>query len=616
MDAFWYFARGMLRYKRLIAVAAAAALLDAACAFAGFGLLMGLMDVMFAAGSTDVTFADLVRQKLAEEDLQRWVGDHTALADRLPADKFEGFAVALGVVLIVALFGSLFRFTHQFVTLTLTQRVLMRVRQRVFHRVLHAPMAWVWQTGTADTMSRVVQDSARMSRGFTALMGKAVRESLMGVAFLAWALIIDWKLSMIFVVGVIPIAVCIKQFGKRIRRASKYALRRYGLMIGAMQESMQAAPVVRTHNAEGYERRRFNRINRELYAQEMKARTAKALASPVIELIALVGVIVVTLVAAYYVFNGAADGPDMLMVLLSLAGAGMSVKPLANLNNDLQESAAGAVRLKETLEQPAEAHRSEDWKRPALPRHRQSVVFEGVSFTYPGADTPALRGFALDVPHDQTVAIVGPNGSGKSTTLSLLPRLIAPTAGRVLIDGHDIAAHSLRSLRKQLAIVTQHTIVFEGTIADNIAYGRRHTKRDAIVAAAKQAHAHDFIVQLPDGYDTKLGEGGAGLSGGQKQRLCIARAILRDPSILILDEATSQIDAESEAKIHAAMKTITAGRTTFIIAHRLSTVVDADVIVVMDAGRIVDTGRHHELLQRCELYQSLVRHQMAGPEAA
>ncbi len=619
MPAFWHFARGLLDYKRWLAVAGGAAVLDALCAFAGFGLLIGLLDFMFGdAAAGGESFAEIVRGKLTDEALVGRIGDWSGVADSLPSDLFTGFAWVLGGVLLVAMIGSVFRFTHQFITLTLTQRVVMKARQRAFFRVLHAPMEWVWSHGTADTMSRIVQDSSRLSRGLTAIMGKAVRETLMGVAFLSWALIIDWKLCLIFVVGVIPIGICIKQFGKRIRRASKYALRRYGLMIGAMQESMQAAPVVRTHNAEGYERRRFHRINRELFAQEMKARTAKALSSPVIELIALTGVVTVTLVAAFYVFRGDAEPGHMLMVLGALALAGASVKPLANLNNDLQESAAAAVRLKETMDQPAEAHRAADWKRPALPRHAQRVTFEEVSYAYPGGDgdagsaEPALSGFSLEVPHGQTVAIVGPNGSGKSTTLSLLPRLIEPTRGRVLIDGHDIAGRSLRSLRKQLAIVTQATIVFEGTIAENIAYGQRFRSREQIVAAATMAHAHEFIVKQPEGYDTVLGEGGTGLSGGQRQRLCIARAILRDPAILILDEATSQIDAESEAKIHAAMQQITRGRTTFIIAHRLSTVVDADVIVVLDGGRIVDRGTHGELLERCGLYQTLVKHQMAG----
>ncbi|MEM6459650.1 MAG: ATP-binding cassette domain-containing protein, partial [Planctomycetota bacterium] len=246
--------------------------------------------------------------------------------------------------------------------------------------------------------------------------------------------------------------------------------------------------------------------------------------------------------------------------------------------------------------------------------HRREIVFEDVWYRYPGAEAErfAVEAVDLTVAYGQSVAIVGTNGSGKSTLMNLLPRLTEPTRGRVLVDGVDIAGVSLRSLRGQLAAVTQQSVMFAGSIADNIAYGRRHTPRQDIVAAAKAASAHGFVMSLPDGYDTKLGEGGKGLSGGQRQRLCIARAILRDPAVLILDEATSQIDAESEAQITEAVNRAKRGRTTFVIAHRLSTVVDCDQIVVMDAGRIIDRGTHEQLLGRCAIYQTLVRTQLAA----
>ncbi|MFW6033262.1 MAG: ABC transporter ATP-binding protein, partial [Phycisphaeraceae bacterium] len=291
---------------------------------------------------------------------------------------------------------------------------------------------------------------------------------------------------------------------------------------------------------------------------------------------------------------------------------GASFRPLANLNNDLQEAAAAASRIREVLELPVEpnvrgSHRE---GRPVLPRHRESVRFDHVSYHYPGSETPALEGVDLEVAHGENIAIVGPNGAGKSTLLNLLPRLNEPSAGRVLIDGKDIAKVSLRSLRRQIAVVTQQTVLFEGTIAENVAYGQRHIPRERVVTAAKAAYAHEFIDRLPAGYDTHLGEGGAGLSGGQKQRLAIARAILRDPAILILDEATSQIDAESEARINRALAEFREGRTTFVIAHRLSTVVDADRIVVMVDGQIADQGTHGELLGRCPVYQTLTQTQL------
>jgi ABC-type multidrug transport system fused ATPase/permease subunit len=478
------------------------------------------------------------------------------------------------------------------------------------------PWDLLQQAGSADHLSRVVSDTSKLGIGLTALMGRAVRDTLMGGVFLTWAVLIDWRLTLLFMVGIIPIGICIRKLGKRVRKASKAALQQYARMVGSLQESMQAADVVRVHNAEGYERRRFSRVNRRVYGEEMKARTARALSSPVVELIAMACVMAVATVAAWYVFRTPGGEPArMLGVLAALGAAGASLRPLANLHNELQAGSAAAGRLMELLALPTERDQVDADHGVMLPRHERAVSFDAVTYHYPDAIEPALDAVTLDVQQGQTIAIVGPNGAGKSTLVSLLPRLIEPASGRVLIDGHDVGEATLRSVRQQMAVVTQRSVLFAGTIAQNIAYGRRHANRDQVEQAAKAAFADDFIARLPGGYDTLLGDGGTGLSGGQKQRLCIARAVLRDPAILILDEATSQIDAESEARIAEALRRLRRGRTTFVIAHRLSTVVDADRIVVMEAGRIVDQGRHDELVQRCDLYRTLAGSQLA-PAAA
>jgi ABC-type multidrug transport system fused ATPase/permease subunit len=333
----------------------------------------------------------------------------------------------------------------------------------------------------------------------------------------------------------------------------------------------------------------------------------------VIELVGIIGVMGVSLLAARLVLS--ADGPtaaDMLKVLGFLGLAGTSLKPLANLNNNLQAASAAATRLRELIDMPVEAVGPEaaEAAGPALPRHQAYVSFENVTYTYPGASVPAVAGVDLTAQHGQTVAIVGPNGSGKTTLLSLLPRLLEPETGRIVIDGQDISAVSLKSLRTQMAMVTQRTVLFRGTIADNIAYGHPEASDADIRAAAASAMADEFIATLPEGYDTYLGEGGAGLSGGQQQRLAIARAILRDPSILILDEATSQIDAESEQRITEALSRLRVGRTTFVIAHRLSTVIDADQIAVMQGGEVVARGTHAELLESSAVYRGLTNSQL------
>ena len=614
MKDFWHLAREMGRYRGMLLLALIAALLDATTAFAGFGLLKGVIQTTF---QNKMPLQDAVRDALSDPTVQAWVGDLTGLARLIPADLFLGFMVALLAVIPLTLFGSSMRFTHAALSYTVGLRSVMRIRQRAYFHMMHVPADLPDEIGAADRLSRLMSDTSRLGRGFGTLMGKAVRDSMMGLVFLGWALITDWQLTGIFLLALPVVGVAMKKFGKKVRKASKGSLQQYAEMTQAAQESMQSPTVVRVHNAEGYERRRFNAINRAVFNQEMNARTARALSSPVIDLIALVGLIAVSLLAGWYVFRqGSAQPQDVFWVLIALGLAGGSVKPLSNLNNDLQDASAAARRVVEILNTPVEPNPRGAFKDPAfgapLARHHASVVFENVSYRYPGADDLALRGIDLTLPHGCSAAVVGTNGSGKSTLLNFVPRLTNPTEGRVLIDGVDLATVRLRSLRDQISMVTQQAVLFEGTIADNIAYGRRETPRADIEAAARAASAHEFIALLPGGYDTDLGEGGAGLSGGQKQRLCIARAVLRDPAILIMDEATSQIDAESEARIAAAVRQLRAGRTTLTIAHRLSTVVDCDPIVVMSDGRIVDRGTHGALLERCAIYQTLVKNQLTG----
>jgi len=616
MSDFWHFAKRLLRYRRLLGLGLSAALLDALCGFAGFGVLLWLIRTFFRTESegaeTVHSVHAIVSEKLANPTLQQWVGDVTWLATYVPESRFGGFAFLLGVILVLALIGSVMRFTHQISIVTVSLRTIMGIRKDAFHRLIHTPMPALLSHDSSDNLSRVVRDAAAMGRGFTTLFAKAVRDVLTGLALFVWALIIDWQLTALFLISAPIVYTCIRKFGKRVRRATKYAMRAYGDMVGLIQESVGGLGVVKVHGAEGYERRRFNRVNRQVLKQELRARIARALSPPVVELVGIVAVMGVALAAAWWVIHGPSEPAAMGFVVGSLCLAGASLKPLAGLNNNLQESAAAATRLRELLALPVEANApfAAESGLTALPRHQQRVAFEGVSFTYPGSERPAIEGIDLTASHGETVAIVGPNGSGKTTLLSLLPRLLKPDAGRLRIDGYDIRQVTLRSLRGQMAMVTQQTVLFEGTIADNIAYGHPEATRAQVAEAARAALADGFITALPDGYDSWLGEGGTGLSGGQRQRLAIARAILRDPAILILDEATSQIDAASEERITEALSRFRLGRTTFVIAHRLSTVIDADRIVVMQDGRIVDAGTHDALLERSEVYRSLTRRQL------
>ncbi len=613
-DPFWHSTRILLERKRALMLAALGALLSAACFGAGLGMLLPTFELLL---NQQVALGEFIRENVVDSGLPSFVRDAGAwLADRVPTDPFYAFVMVMVIVTVLSVIGSTGRYLHTMVTLTIVHRAARVWRARLFRRLLHAPLVQVLRTGTADHIGRVAIDVRVLSAGYQAIMGKAVANILNGVAALIGAIILDWQLTALALIGAPLIGVLLRKFGKRIRRASKRALHHRGRMIGALNESLGGLRVVKVHDAEGYERRRFNKINRKQFDEEMKMRRAKALAGPLVETLAQIGVMIVAAVAAWLIFRGDRDPSSFMTVLTMIAAAAVSLKPLTGLHTTVQEARAAATRVYEVLDLDVEPTGIDaPHTAPYLPRHSTSVAFEGLGFTYKDANEPALVEVSLDVPFGQTVAIVGTNGSGKTTLMSTLPRLITPTHGRVLIDGMDIAQVDLRSLRRQMAVVTQQSVLFEGTIAQNIAYGRRHTSRDRIVEAAKSAHAHKFVEALPEKYDTMLGEDGAGLSGGQMQRLCIARAILRDPAILVLDEATSQIDADSEAEINAALRELRAGRTTFVIAHRLSTVVDADLIVVMDAGRIIDQGTHDDLLKRCDVYRTLAQTQLRPPAA-
>lgn len=611
MSRFWHYAKEMLHYKGMLTLAAVGLAIDSLCAFAGLGAVLLIIKQLF---SDDMSAHDLIRERLSDETLVNWIGDHSDLANIVPKDHFWGVAALLGVVLVITLIGACGRFLHQYFTITVSIRSVMRIRKRMFAWLIHAYMSKTSVDSTGDNLMRVVANTNELGGGFTLLTNRTIRSILQGLIMLLWALLVSPALTGLFLVGTPVMAVIVRKFGKTIRRATKRAMVGYGEMSAAVTEGLTALRVVKVNQAEGYERRRFNRLNRKVYKQEMKARIARSLSSPVIEVISLIGIIAIMVAVSWYLFrmNPDAGAEDLGAVIAMLALAATNLKPLANLHNDLQRSVAAANRIDEVFDIDVErtVHHGEVERGPKLPRMKHAVEFRGVTFTYPGADAPTLRDIGLTVEFGKVCAIVGTNGSGKSTLTYLLPRLYQPDNGQVLFDGRDINDYSLRSVRSQVASVTQEAVLFDADVRSNIAYGSHSPTEDQVIDAAKRAFAHEFIEQLPEGYDTQVGEWGGKLSGGQRQRVTIARAILRNPAVLILDEATSQIDADSEAKITEALTRFEKDRTTFVIAHRLSTVVDADTIVVMDAGRIVAQGTHGELLESCDLYQVLCRTQL------
>lgn len=538
----------------------------------------------------------------------------------LPDGRFETVAWLIAGLCVLTVLGALANFVHAYCAETMASNACSSVRRAAFRGAVNMPLRAVIKAHSSDLVSRIVNDSTRLRAGFLVIVGKAPAQVLKGLAALIAAIIIEPRAIVIIPFGIV-IGVIIRQMGRRIKKAAKGAMHAQSGMLSTANETLQGLRVVKVHTSERREVGRFSRVDREFVRQELRARTAKAIASPLTETLALFALAGAALLASKFIIEGSLDPSRFVVALAALGIAGSALKPVTGMVQEIQASAPAAERLAELVDADAECaiptrggYRRMKVRRPLpapnLERHTRSIEFEHVTLTYPDASEPALNDVTLSVAHGETIAIVGPNGSGKTTLLSLIPRLFEPDSGRVRIDAQDIAHVRLRSLRRQIGVVTQEVILFRGSIADNIAYGVRGATREEIIDAARRAHAHDFITQKPGGYDAQVGDAGVTLSGGQRQRIAIARAILRDPSILMLDEATSMIDAESEAHITAALADFAKGRTTFIIAHRLSTVIDADRIVVMDAGRVADVGTHAELLDRCEVYRTLARRQL------
>jgi len=536
---------------------------------------------------------------------QTWV-------DALPRGPFTALAIILGVLAGLTVVGAVANFLHAYFSLTAVNRTVTLARRRAFGAALRAPLGTVLRAGPADIVARIINDSTQLANGLNVLLSKGVLQVVKGVASLGVALIVNWRLTAVTLLVAPVLYHVIRKLGKRIKRASGAALASQAGLYGAAAQALGELRAVKVNTSERLEIGRFHRINKSVLRELNRVRTARALASPLTEMLSVFLLCGLVLAAGNAVIRGTVTAEEFILVLAVLAVAGASLKPLTGIINDIQTAAPAADRLREIIDLAPEP--GLERRLPRLARHAGTIEFRGVRFTYPNASTPAVRDVSLTLPHGTRTAFVGPNGCGKTTLLSLVPRLFDPQQGAVLIDGVDIRSVSVRSLRSQMGVVTQESVLFQGTVRENIAYGRCGAADAEIVAAARRARAHEFIEAIPGGYDAMIAEGGTSLSGGQRQRLVIARAILRNPAVLILDEATSMIDADSEARITEALAEFSAGRTTLIVAHRLSTVLTCDRIVVMDAGGIVDQGTHSELLARCELYRQLARSQFLTGE--
>jgi ABC-type multidrug transport system fused ATPase/permease subunit len=446
-----------------------------------------------------------------------------------------------------------------------------------------------------------------MGAGIQVLLGKALREPMNALFMMGAALWLNWQLALVFLGGAPFVVVLLGTFGSRMKKATKRSLVASSQMLAKLQEVVTGLRVVKIYNQHAYERRAFREINDRLLKQLLRMSKVDAVSQPVLEVLGMLAGAGAIILGMAWVSDNKVDGSEFLALLALLGASAEAVRKTSDIWNRMQQANAASERVFAVLDQPVEKQKP---NAAVMPPAKGNIEFRNVSFTYPKGERPTLRNVSLSIKAGLNVAVVGPNGAGKTTLINLIPRLFDADNGEILIDGQNVNDVTLTSLRDQIGMVTQDILTFNDTIAANIAYGRPGATQEEIVAASKRAFAHEFVSRMPLGYDTVIGEHSVGLSGGQLQRIIIARAILKNPAILIFDEATSQVDAEGESKIHEAIQAVMRGRTTLMIAHRFSTVIAADVVIVMNDGRIVAQGRHEELIRTCPVYQALYETQL------
>ncbi|WP_435017518.1 ABC transporter transmembrane domain-containing protein [Tundrisphaera sp. TA3] len=536
----------------------------------------------------------------------------------LPSNGFWTLVLVLGLVMVGVACKGFFLFLQEVLVSDLTQLTLFDIRNQFFRRTMALDLANFSDQGSSELLARFTNDMDSFHGGLVTIMGKVIREPLRVVACLGGALWLNWRLTCLALVLVPVSAACTHRAGKIMKRAVRRSLESMSNIYKILQESVQGIKVVKAYTSERYERRRFFLETKSLYKKSVRVATIDALSDPVLEMLSLVTVSIALLSGSYLVLNQTTfldlyffklqlsaypmQIEDLLSLYAMLGGISDPVRKLANVHSRVQRASAAADRICALMDRRPEV--ADKPKAIRLHRHKAAIEFEDVTFGYNGRD-PIIKGLNLEVQHGETIALVGPNGCGKSTLMNLLPRFWDVQGGAIRVDGHDLRDVKIRTLRSQIGMVIQETTLFNTTVAENIAYGNRHVGRDAIVAAAKKSYAHQFIMNLPNGYDTILGEMGTGLSGGQRQRLALARAMLRDPSILILDEATSAVDIQDEALIRKAIEEFSRNRTTFVITHSLAGLSFADRIVLMNAGQIEAVGTDAELRRNSPLYRRL-----------
>jgi ATP-binding cassette, subfamily B, bacterial MsbA len=541
----------------------------------------------------------------AKPHLDRW----------LPNDPFQTLVLVMAALLIGTVLKSGLVIANNILVSRLANLATFDLRKLFYRRTLRLDLATFNDEGSSDLMSRFTHDTSNIGNGLETVFGKMIVEPLKMIACLVGAAFVCWRLLLLSLIVAPPAALAIRWLSKMLKRANRRAMEQMVQIFNVLEETFRGIKVVKAFTGEPSERRRFHLRAKEYYRKAMKIARYDSLSHPITEFMGILTVCLALLAGTWLVLKGETrllgipltsrplDLSALLLFYGFLFGTADPVRKFSDIFSRLQCGVAASDRIFARLDREP-AIRSP--KNPvSCARHRRELSFEGVSFEYqPG--TRILDDVTLKIPFGETIAIVGPNGCGKSTLANLIPRFADPVEGQVRLDGASLTDLRLRELRGQIGLVTQEPLLFDDTVFNNIRYGRPRAGREEVIDAARRAHAHGFIEsELTDGYETVVGTLGGRLSGGQRQRIALARAILRDPAILILDEATSQIDLESEQAIQEVLEEFTRGRTTVIITHRLAILSLAHRIVAMQSGRIIDVGTHQEMINRCALYRRL-----------
>ncbi len=526
---------------------------------------------------------------------------------------FNDLNMVTAGLLVVFLLQSAFTFVQQITLAYSGEHAVADIRIDIFNHLQSLPLSFYAERRTGELVSRLTNDVALLQQAITTNLVMLLRQLITIIGAAALLFWLDWRLTLLILLVIPVITLTMVWLGSRIRKASVAVQDALAEVANSAEETTRGVRIVKSFAREPYEIGRFTDRVMDLYRAAMRRARIHALLSPLIGLIASITITAILYYGGVQVINGRLSPGDLIAYLIYTVMIASPIAIMADLYGQFQAAIGASLRLFELLDRPSELVELPD--ALALPPVVGEVVFDNVSFKYTSA-IDVINGVSFRAEPGQIIALVGPSGAGKSTLVNLIPRFYDVVEGGITIDGHDLRHVTLKSLREQIGIVPQETILFSGSVYDNIRYGRLDAPREEVEAAAMAANAHRFIVEdLEDGYETTVGEHGVKLSGGQRQRIAIARAILKTPRILILDEATSSLDSESESLVQEALERLMNGRTSFVIAHRLSTVLNADWILVMDKGEIVEQGTHHTLLLDPDgLYTRLHHMQFANSE--